>query len=62
MSLKVARGDIIGFNYELTPEQVMSPCAKAMYHRSHLLLLDRIQPLGVVELPTFKGNGMTLLH
>ena len=51
-----------GLDHKLAPEQVVPPCAETMYHHGHLLLLNRVAPLGVVKLSTLKGNGMTLLH
>ena len=62
MSLKVACGDIIGLYYDLAPKQVMSPCTKAMYYYSHLLLLNGVLPLDIIKILTLKGNEMTLLH
>jgi len=62
LSLKIACGNIVGFDHELAPEQIMSPCAKTMNHRGDLLLLDRVLPLDIIKLLTLKGNWMSLLH
>jgi len=62
LSLEVICGNVIGLDDELSPEQVISPCAEIMYYCSHFLLLHHVVPLSVIELSALKGDGMTLLH
>jgi len=62
LNLEVDCDSIIGLDYELALEQVMSTCTKTLYFRSHLLFLNGVPPLGVIELLAFKANGMTFFH
>ena len=62
LSFEITHGNIIGLNHELASEQIMCPCLKTINYRNHLLLLDCISPLAIIELSTLKVNWMSLLH
>lgn len=62
LGCKATRHHIVSEDYKVRSEEVMASCPHVVDHCGHLLLMHRVQSLGVTKLPPFKSHWVAHLH